>query len=164
MSEIARALGDEMSIDGNGSKSWREELASLLDDTGIRHAEAGRGITTPGAMELSSTDFVGGESESLKDQIKEFLKASGELLVDLSRGCRDIVQQSLEKEDSFVVRKFGGPYAKVCGKLRFLNDFLPEDRDPAHAWPTVFFVFILALAGILGLSRILNYIRQPVKY
>lgn len=136
-----------MSIDGNVSKSWREELASLLDDTGIRHADAGRGITTPEpGMELSSTDFVGGESESLKDQIKEFLKASGELLVDLSRGCRDIVQQSLEKEDSFVVRKFGGPYAKVCGKLRFLNDFLPEDRDPAHAWPAVFLVFILALA------------------
>ena len=67
--------------------------------------------------------------------------------MELGRGFRDILRQNLMNEDSYVVRKFGGPCSKVSKRLRFLNDFLPEDRDPVHAWSVVFFVFILALAG-----------------
>ncbi|KAF9606664.1 hypothetical protein IFM89_027708 [Coptis chinensis] len=36
---------------------------------------------------------------------------------------------------------------KVYGRLRFMNEFLPEDRYPVLAGPVVFFVFIVAVAG-----------------
>nr|DAD26090.1 TPA_asm: hypothetical protein HUJ06_027558 [Nelumbo nucifera] len=137
------------------SKSWREELASLVEDTGIRYAGDGIG-TTPAALETRRADFIGveglegdgAEIESLKDQVKGFLKSVAEMLQELARGCRDIVQQNLGNEDSYIVKKLGGPWAKVSSRLSFMNEFLPEDRDPAHAWPVVFFVFILALAAL----------------
>lgn len=136
-----------------GSNTWRDELASLVvvDDTGIRYAREPIGILTP-SFETRSSEFVSGdsranESESLKDQVKGFAMAWGEILLELGRGCRDIAQQSLLTEDSYVVRKFRKPYAKVSGRLKYLNEFLPEDRDPVHAWSVIFIVFILALAG-----------------
>lgn len=139
------------------SGSWKEELASLVDD-GLRYNNGDPFIAAPpsssSSMEDSKYNFEAhfeGErreqhEEDLKDQIKGFAKAWGELLLDLSRGCKDIVQQSLVDEDSYFVQNFGPPLAKISTKLRFLNDYLPEDRDPLHAWPVVFFVFILALA------------------
>lgn len=137
-----------------GSNTWRDELASLVvvDDTGIRYAREPIGILTP-SFETRSSEFVSGdsranESESLKDQVKGFAMAWGEILLELGRGCRDIAQQSLLTEDSYVVRKFRKPYAKVSGRLKYLNEFLPEDRDPVHAWSVIFIVFILALAAI----------------
>ncbi|KAA8518794.1 hypothetical protein F0562_016432 [Nyssa sinensis] len=89
-----------------------------------------------------------GESESLKDQAKGFAKAWGELIFELGRGCRDIVQQNFVTEDSYVVQKLKGPMAKVSSKLRFFNECLPEDRNPVHAWPVIFFVFLLAFAAL----------------
>ncbi|XXG81139.1 hypothetical protein AAC387_Pa09g1841 [Persea americana] len=125
-----------------GSRSWTEELASLVEDTGIRY---------PGDVAVEG--FDGGEeaaaaaaAESLKDQVKGFLKASVEMLGELGRGCRDVAVQSLGKEDSFVVRKLGGPWKLVSGRLSFLNEYLPEDRDPVHAWPVVISVFLIAFA------------------
>jgi hypothetical protein len=88
------------------------------------------------------------ERESLKEQVTGFLKSWGEMVMDLGKGCKDIVTQSnLVTEDSFIVRKFGKPMAKASARLKFLNEFLPEDRDPALAWPVILFVFVLALAG-----------------
>ncbi|XP_010244966.1 PREDICTED: uncharacterized protein LOC104588647 [Nelumbo nucifera] len=135
------------------SKSWSEELASLVEDTGIRYTDDGIG-TAPTAGEKKRTDFtssegLGGDAaevESFKDQVKGFLKAVAEMLHELARGCRDIVQQTLGNEASFIAERVAGPWAKVSNRLRFMNELLPEDRDPAHAWPVVFFVFILALA------------------
>ncbi|CAN1274863.1 hypothetical protein LINPERPRIM_LOCUS15540 [Linum perenne] len=86
--------------------------------------------------------------ESLKVQVTEFAKAWGELLLDLGKGCKDIAEQNLLDKNSFVVQKIGKPIAKVSGRLAFMNDFLPEDRNPAHAWPVVFFVFLLALSAL----------------
>ncbi|OVA09910.1 hypothetical protein BVC80_1751g66 [Macleaya cordata] len=133
------------------TKSWRDELASLVEDTGIQYTGDGIGIPSADAVETKTRDFVGiegdvVETESFKDQVKGFLKASGEMLTELAKGCRDIVQQSLGNEDSYVVKKFGGHWEKVSGKLSFMNEFLPEDRDPVHAWPVIFFVFTIALA------------------
>lgn len=131
-----------------GSRSWTEELASLVEDTGIRY---------PG--DVAAEGFDGGEeeaaaaAESLKDQVKGFLKASAEMLGELGRGCRDVAVQSLGKEDSFVVRKLGGPWKLVSGRLSFLNEYLPEDRDPVHAWPVVISVFLIAFAG----ARFVNW-------
>lgn len=135
--------------------SWREELASLVEDTGIPFTGDGIGILTPGStttepplfesVETEATSSV--ESESIKDQINGFAKAWAELMTELGRGCKDVVQQTLLTEDSYIVKKTKEPLNQVTEKLRFLNEFLPEDRDPVHAWSVIFFVFILALAG-----------------
>lgn len=128
----------------NGSRSWREEL-SLVDDTGYRY--------NTGSFETRRSEFTvagdspEGETESLRDQVQGFLKAWGEIVVELGRGCRDIVQQSLVTEDSFIVKKLGGPCSKVGKRLSFLNDyFLPEDRDPVHSWTVILLVFLIAFA------------------
>lgn len=133
------------------SGSWREEPVSLVDH-GIRYTGTEDPLTATAMDDLKQNPFnfqvryEDPEPEDLKDQIKGFAKAWGELLVDLSRGCKDIVQQSLVSEDSYVVKKFGPSVTKVSSKLSFLNEYLPEDRDPVQAWPVIFFVFILALA------------------
>ncbi|KAL6534211.1 hypothetical protein OROHE_013136 [Orobanche hederae] len=129
------------------SKSWRDKLASLVEDTGIIFS--GDSVTVS-PEDLSVTpppdEAEEEETESLKDQIKGFAMAWGELVVELGRGCRDVVQQTVLTDDSYIVKKTKGRLAEVSGKLRFLNEFLPEDRDPVHVWPVIFFVFFLALA------------------
>ncbi|MED6173464.1 hypothetical protein PIB30_059706 [Stylosanthes scabra] len=85
--------------------------------------------------------------ESFKEQAMGFLMAWCEILMELGRGCRDILRQNLLNEVSFVFRNRAPPCAKVSKRLNFLNDFLPEDRDPFHAWSIVVFVLVLALAG-----------------
>ncbi|CAA0836473.1 alpha/beta-Hydrolases superfamily protein [Striga hermonthica] len=126
-------------------KSWRDELASLLEDTGI--VFNGDSVLAPPEEFLTkSPPPPPAAAESLRVQIKGFAVAWGELLVELARGCRDVARQSLLAEDSYIVRKTRGPLAEVSGKLRFLNEFLPEDRHPAHVWPVILFVFFLALA------------------
>ncbi|KAI3983421.1 hypothetical protein MKX01_013488 [Papaver californicum] len=141
------------------TKTWKEELASLVDDTGINHYYGGGGGGgDDDAIEMNKTridefTIVGNENdvveEPFKDQVKEFLKASGEMVFELGKGCRDIVQQSFGNEVKYVVNKCEENWDKVSGKLSFLNDYLPEDRDPLHAWPIVFFVFFIALSVLL---------------
>ncbi|KAI3935282.1 hypothetical protein MKW92_006361 [Papaver armeniacum] len=139
------------------TKTWKEDLASLVDDTGINHYYTNGGGDDD-AIEMNKTRIdefvnVGDESvgveEPFKDQVKEFLKASGEMVLELGKGCRDIVQQSFGDEVKFVVKKCEDNWDKVSGKLSFMNDYLPEDRDPAQAWPIVFFVFFIALSVLL---------------
>ncbi|KAL3536307.1 hypothetical protein ACH5RR_004768 [Cinchona calisaya] len=136
------------------SRLWREELASLVEDTGIRFNGQVIGISTP-AFETKKfeSESPGNESsESLKDQIKGFAKAWGEMVVGFGRGCKDVVQQTLLTEDSYIVKKTRGPLSEVSERLRFFNQYLPEDRDPLLAWPVIFFVFILALS-VLGVNN-----------
>ncbi|XP_019191388.1 PREDICTED: uncharacterized protein LOC109185878 [Ipomoea nil] len=145
------------------SNSWRDELASLMEDTGIRFPAAGGddddddaiGVSTPafeGKRSAAAAAFLFPESEaaketeSFKEQIKGFGKAWGELLMELGRGCKEVAQQSLLTEDSYIVRKTKGPLSEVSKRLRFVNEYLPEDKDPVHAWSVILFVFILALA------------------
>lgn len=138
------------------AKSWRDELASLVEDSGIRF---NGDVVVPAFEEKRSVydespvnEEVEVESESLKDQIEGFAKAWGEMLMELMRGCRDVVQQSLLTEESYIVKKTKFPLAEVSKRLSVLNEFLPEDRDPLHAWPVIFFVFILALSGKFWIS------------
>ncbi|KAK6942853.1 Alpha/beta hydrolase fold-1, partial [Dillenia turbinata] len=118
-----------------------EELASLVEDTGITYPSNQIGVTDP-IIETRKLQFNSFEqeegivSESLKDQIKGFMKAWGELLVELGKGCRDIVQQNIVNEESSVAQR----------RLRFLNEYLPENKDPVHVWTVILFVFFLALA------------------
>lgn len=121
---------------------WSEELASLMENP----------METPQttSFELKRSEQETTESgETLKDHAVGFLMAWCEILMELGRGCRDILQQNLFNDDSFVVRKFREPCSKVSKKLRFLNDFLPEDRDPLQAWSIILTVFVLALAAII---------------
>ncbi|XP_057483188.1 uncharacterized protein LOC130769954 [Actinidia eriantha] len=88
----------------------------------------------------------GGESEDWKYHAAEFAKGLAEMSVEFGRGCRDVVKQSVLTKNSYVMRNFGEPCAKVCARLRFLNEYLPEDRDPVHAWSVIFLVSIVAIA------------------
>ena len=106
------------------------------------------------------------EQLSLRDKITEFMKAAAEITVAFGKGCRDIVQQSVVKEDSYIARKFSkGSYlwrriGKPCcdcvrHKLRFFNHFLPEDKDPLHSWLVILVVTLIAFAG-KGFFLVLN--------
>lgn len=135
-----------------GVPTWQEELASLVD-AGLRYDRAPIDLTAAAESGAKRSGFLsvdgsGSEPrETLKDQVAGFMKSWGEMLLELAKGCKDIVQQTVVTEDSFVVRKLRKPAAKMSKKLNFMNEYLPEDRDPIHAWPVIFFVFLLALAG-----------------
>lgn len=147
-----------------GSKSWREELMSLVDDTGIRYSTGDAiGFSSP-VFETKRSHFgeVEGESESFKDQVKGFAKAWGEIVFELGKGCKDIVQQNYLTDDSYIVQKMRAPMAKVSGGLSFLNEYLPEDRDPVHSWSVIFFVFLLAFA-VLNVNNKHDSWVSPVK-
>ena len=139
---------------GSSLRSWREELASLVEDTGIRFNGEVIGISTP-AFETkkfgadSSGNETSAEPESFKDQIKGFANAWGEMVVEFGRGCKDVFHQTLLTDDSYIVKKTRGPLAEVSQRLSFFGEYLPEDRDPVHACLVIFSVFVLALAGIL---------------
>lgn len=134
--------------------TWRDQLASLVEDSGMRYT--GEPIISTRPTKTVDDDTEVGK-ESFKDQVTGFLKSWGEMLLDLGKGCKDIIQQTVITEDSFIVQKVGGPVAKVSGRLRFMNEFLPEDRDPAHAWPVILVVLILALSGIISCLLILYF-------
>lgn len=122
---------------------------SLVEDT--------NGISTPAfetkmpEFHISEAEGESGESESFKDHVKGFAKAWGEMVVGLGKGCKDIVVQNYLTEDSYLVQKLRGPVNKVSDRLRYLNEFLPEDRDPFHAWLVIILVFLLAFAGNFNL-------------
>nr|CAD1828791.1 unnamed protein product [Ananas comosus var. bracteatus] len=102
--------------------------------------------------------------ESLRDQVKGFLSSTGEMLRELGKGCWDIAQQSLEgAEDTYVVKKIRGPAAAAAERLSFLNEYLPEDRDPTHAWPVVIGVFLLALTVLNVNTRSEASVQPPKK-
>lgn len=95
----------------------------------------------------------------LKVCVREFMIGVAELTVEFGKGCRDIVKQSLVNEESFIVRSFGRdsyvgkrvrePCENLFAKLSFFNRYLPEDKDPLHAWSVIFFVALLAFSGQL---------------
>ncbi|ESW04170.1 hypothetical protein PHAVU_011G072400 [Phaseolus vulgaris] len=101
-----------------------------------------------------------------KECAREFMVGVAEMTVEFGKGCRDIVKQSLVNEDSFVVKNLGrdsyigkrlrGPCAKLFSKLSFFNEYLPEDKDPLHAWSVIFFVFLFAF-----LALYVNFERDP---
>ncbi|WOL01920.1 hypothetical protein Cni_G10639 [Canna indica] len=161
---------------GGATMTWDEELMNIMGSTAIPHyaavgaAEEEEKEDEGKAMDRkrASADGVHGEGaaareEGVRDQVAGFLRATGELLTELGRGCWDIAQQSLVgAEDTYVGRKVKGHCAAVSRKLGFLNEFLPEDRDPAHAWPIVICVFLLALI-VLGASSGYVFWSQPLR-
>lgn len=100
-----------------------------------------------------------GEIGSAVGHAREFARGAAEMCVELARGCRDIVRQTLGDDDSFLARRLGrgsyvagrlrGPCARALARLDRLNEYLPEDKDPAHVWSVVLFVAVVAVAGWL---------------
>lgn len=87
--------------------------------------------------------------------VREFMIGVSELTVEFLKGCRDIVKQSIVNEDSFIVKKFGKigkrvrkPCEKLLNKLSYFNEYLPEDKDPLHAWFVILFVSLLAFSAL----------------
>ncbi|CAI9105206.1 OLC1v1004079C1 [Oldenlandia corymbosa var. corymbosa] len=79
----------------------------------------------------------------------EFAKGFAEMSVEFGKGVRDVVKQSIFREDSVIVQKLKGPCGLVCRKLRFLNEYLPEDRDPVHSWTAILLVLLLAFTVLI---------------
>ncbi|KAK4396322.1 hypothetical protein Sango_1468800 [Sesamum angolense] len=134
-------------------KSWRDELASLVEDTGIRFTGESIGVLAP---EFTTKPSAEEESETFKDQIKGFAKAWGEMVVELGRGCRDVLQQTVLTEDSYIVKKTKGPLAEVSEKLRFLNEFLPRIVIRRTFGPSssssLFLLLLIVILSYFGLS------------
>ncbi|CAH9131778.1 unnamed protein product, partial [Cuscuta epithymum] len=136
------------------SSSWRDELASLMDDPGgggVDGAAPAFEAKRPSVFLFPESEPAK-EKESTKDQIKGFVKAWGELLLELGKVCKDVVRQSLFTENSYIVRKTKRPISAVSKRLSFFNEYLPEDRDPVHAWSVILLVFFLAFS-VLGVNN-----------
>lgn len=117
------------------------EFVGFLDE-GVGRAKS-NGIRYSSA----AVDAAAGEVGDWKFQVAEFAKGAAEMSVEFGKGVRDVVNQTVLREDSVIMKKFKGPCQKVFGKLRFLNEYLPEDRDPVHAWTVIACVSIVVLAG-----------------
>jgi len=37
------------------------------------------------------------------------------------------------------------------GKLEYLNEYMPEDRDPVHSWTVAICVLLVAISGKISL-------------
>ncbi|KAI4364275.1 hypothetical protein MLD38_020389 [Melastoma candidum] len=141
--------------------SWHDDLASLLDDASAapyavhsfdlsvnrsRRWESSKPSSRP---VLHHKDVPEGRVEGYGELAKEFARAWCEMVWELGKAFGDVARQNVVTDDSFVVKKVGRPCAEVVsGKLRLLNEYLPEDKDPAHAWPVVLLVFLLALLAL----------------
>lgn len=132
-----------MDADQDGYANFAESR-----ETRYESATSGNGV---------GKQFVGEPEMGFQDQIREFLKGAAELSVQFAKGCRDIVVQSLGREDSFIVRNFGrNSYIgkkvgygceRIHKKLKVFNEYLPEDKDPVHAWSVICIVSVLTFAG-----------------
>lgn len=122
------------------------EYTNLFDeDVGKNRYSHSFTAVDRGAKSASAAEGVG--SGDWRYQAVEFAKGAAEMSVQFGKGVRDVVKQSILREDSVIVRKLKGPCERICGKLGFLNEYLPEDRDPLHSWSVIICVWVLALAG-----------------
>lgn len=144
------------STETKNSRKWTEdwrEFEGILD-TGVKihngEEDHGNNVALPrkrrdAGISYSSSNHPN-EAEGFQEQLKGFVKSTGELLEKLAQGCRDVVRQNLGGEDSVLVRRVGGMWAKFSPHMEVVNQFLPEDRNPAHVWSVLLFVFFLTVA------------------
>ncbi|KAK6138043.1 hypothetical protein DH2020_028207 [Rehmannia glutinosa] len=128
------------------SAAWRGEFTGLLDE------DVGK---ANGYSYSSSSPAVDGGAAAAAEvgdwrfQVAEFAKGAAEMSVEFGKGVRDVMRQSILRDDSVIMRKFKGPCLKILGKLSFLNEYLPEDRDPVHAWTVIACVWVFLLAVLI---------------
>lgn len=125
---------------------FKESAARRGNFTGLHDEGVGRA----NGYSYSSPGLDGGAAGKVGDlrfQVVEFAKGAAEMSVEFGKGVRDVVKQTILREDSVITRKFKGPCLKIVEKLRFLNEYLPEDRDPVHVWTIIAGVWFFTLAG-----------------
>ncbi|CAL8999447.1 unnamed protein product [Prunus brigantina] len=131
-------------------RPWRpDDLLNVNSNT----ERAAYGVV-PGVVGANASEPV--PPETVGGLVREFSKAAAEMAVEFGKGCRDIVRQSLGNRDSVLVRSFGKVrdsylgkiVTRLRGKLRFINEYLPEDKEPLHAWSVIVFVSFLAFAAL----------------
>lgn len=141
---------------GGATMTWQEDLVTLAGDTGIlypsgdpiesiHHTGQLHGVKPDGYFAYEEEKRV---EEPWIDQIKGFVESTAEMMQELGRGCWDIARQSVQGvEDSELVKRMRGPLSEAGERLSFLNEYLPEDKEPAQAWPVVISVFLIAFLG-----------------
>ncbi|KAH0747034.1 hypothetical protein KY285_008691 [Solanum tuberosum] len=139
-----------MSEVNESSSSWREGTGSVVGDTEIRYNSRYSAVGGGYGGGPAGVEVKGKDGENWKFHAVEFAKGFAEMSVEFGKGVRDVLKQSVIREDSILVRKVGPLCCKVCRRLSFLNEYLPEDRDPAHAWSVIFFVLFLASAVLIA--------------
>uniref|UniRef100_A0A7N0UKS9 AB hydrolase-1 domain-containing protein n=1 Tax=Kalanchoe fedtschenkoi TaxID=63787 RepID=A0A7N0UKS9_KALFE len=133
-----------------------------MGESSFRRGEDDGGVKV-GSGTGAAVGGRGGGEVGVRDVVVEFGKAVGELVVEFGKGVRDIVKQTLVSEDSFVVRKVRPQVERVGRRLRFLNEYLPEDRDPRNSWLVILCVSVLAIAVLSVNNRSGNYAPLPKK-
>lgn len=139
-----------MSQANESSTAWGEGFSGEAGDAGGRYKpiySPAAGMGGGGVRETAVPRKTGGEH--LRFHAVEFAKGFAEMSVEFGKGVKDVVMQTVVSEDSMIGKKLRGPCQKISRKLRFLNEYLPEDRDPVHSWSVIFFVAIIASAALM---------------
>ncbi|CAH9072468.1 unnamed protein product [Cuscuta epithymum] len=129
--------------------AWGEDFAGVAGDAGVRYQPvypATAGMS--GGRVRAPAAYSGSGGEHMRFHAVEFARGFAEMSVEFGKGVKDVVMQTVVSEDSMIGKKLGGPCQRISRKLRFLNDYLPEDRDPVHSWSVIFFVAIIAFAAL----------------
>lgn len=134
-------------------RPWRP--ADLVNGGGSSVGRAAYGVASGGvAVWPNAREPV--PPETLGGLVREFSKAAAEIAVEFGKGCRDIVRQSLGNRDAVLGRSLekvresflGKRMTQLRGKLGIVNEYLPEDKNPIHAWSVIVSITILALAVV----------------
>uniref|UniRef100_A0ACD5XJE6 Uncharacterized protein n=1 Tax=Avena sativa TaxID=4498 RepID=A0ACD5XJE6_AVESA len=140
--------------------TWHEELATLVGDAGVRLPAD---VSPAAAANLAAAvggggwyeeeeEGVGKAEEGWAQQAKGFAQSTAEMLRELGLGVWDVAVQSLAgAEDSELARRLRRPAAAAGKRLSFMNEYLPEDRDPVRCWVVVAAVAFVALL-VLGVG------------
>ncbi|KAK3147576.1 hypothetical protein QOZ80_3BG0284080 [Eleusine coracana subsp. coracana] len=137
--------------------TWHEELSTLVD-TGISLPGAGVDAAPPavnvgpvGAGWYGDEEGVKAE-EGWAQQARGFAESTAEMLLELGRGLWDVGAQSLASaEDTELARRLRRQAAATGKRLSFMNEYLPEERDPVRCWVVVAAVAFVTLL-VLGVG------------
>lgn len=147
-----RRRGGEMSA--AATMTWHEDLDTFVGDTGIRlpgaggDAPAAANVAAVGAGWYGEEEEEGRAEEGWAQQVKGFAESTAEMLRELGRGLWDVAAQSLAgAEDSELARRLKKRAAATGKRLSFMNEYLPEERDPVRCWLIVAAVAFVTLLG-----------------
>jgi hypothetical protein len=133
--------------------TWHEDLATLVGDTDVHLTGAGGHTPAPANVAAAGAGWYGEEEEVRAEegwaqQAKGFAESTAEMLRELGRGLWDVAAQSLAgAEDSELGRRLRKRAAATGERLSFMNEYLPEERDPVRCWLIVAAVSFVTLLG-----------------
>ncbi|XP_062215956.1 uncharacterized protein LOC133916341 [Phragmites australis] len=136
--------------------TWHDELYTIVGDTGVPLPGAGGAAPAAPAAKVAvvGAGWLGEEEEGRAEegwaqQARGFAESTAEMLLELGRGLWDVAAQSLAgAEDSELGRRLRRRASAAGKRLRFMNEYLPEERDPVRCWfvvAAVAFVTLLVL-------------------